>query len=591
MRAFAQTAKASQQTPSAGADNQGRAVFAQEHPVIPHSHRTLGRQVASLSPTSEVREANPERATSTAVGHKFSQIPVHAVARHRILSSPRAPVAACRKYASFEEGRTKADTEHGTVFDKDRGVRQLIGRGETSTATPEASLLRQLRQAYFSGRIDRATALAQASLGVGRSLPATVKTQMNRHFRRDLSFVRVHTDQYSGRAAKALDANAFTTGSDIVFAPGMFRPDTSAGQLRIAHELAHAIQQTGFSVGRQDQLEQQASLAAGFGYPFSQTMSRVAHTIQREPTYPRRSTLDQMVTEARRVLSLTRDPSARDETMRMWSNVSSNFGAVTTGSIARRIWTHIFLRHFTEPQSRGDVESRHPRYLYSHQYGWIDAQHFFGFIDIAEAQSRRNPGNRQRAFEAATAEGRTIEERQQSIRDYVVLQREPARGPMRHMQVRPPNTALFRTPIAAASAVTFAAARAAARVMLRGTQRELYSQLNRRQRAKFFMDSAKSAFTFEDFVSNQLGTRFFFQHGDTINSAPVADRERLFLAALSSFFSGIRVENDQRRLDQLARSLPTIERFEAPKTTEARERERHPELFELPSSASMKKPK
>ena len=454
--------------------------------------------------------------------------------------------------------------------------------GRQQATSPVSSILQQLRQTYFSSQMDRATSLVQRNLGVGRSLPTTVITQMNRHFGRDFSFVRVHTDKFATGATKALDANAFTTGNNIVFAPGMFRPDTQAGQLRLAHELSHVIQQTGNSRSQQNQLEQQASFAAVFGKPYSQNMSRVARTIQREPTYPRRSTSAQMIAEARRVLSLTRDSNSSDDTLRMWSNVSSNFGAVTTGSIARRIWTHIFLRHFTEPQSRGDVESSHPRYLYSHQYGWIDAQHFFGFIDIAEQQSRRHRGNSQAAFDAATAEGLTIEERQQTIRDYVVLQQESARGVTRHMQVRPPNTSLFRSPVAVAGATTYAAARLAATVMLSGTQRELYNQLNRRQRAKFFMDSAKSAFTFEDFVSNQLGTRFFFQYGDAINFAPVADRERLFLTFLSSFFSGIRVENDQRRLDQLAQNLPTIERFEAPKTTEERERQQHPELFQLP---------
>jgi hypothetical protein len=450
------------------------------------------------------------------------------------------------------------------------------------TITPMSPLSQQLKQAYFSGQVDRATSLVQKSLGVGHSLPTTVIAQMNQHFGRNFSSVRVHTDEFATEATKALDANAFTTGRNIAFAPGMFCPDTRSGQLRLAHELAHVIQQTGSSKGQQNQLEQQASFAAVFGKPYIQHMGRVAPTIQREPTYPRRSTSDQMRTEASRVLSLTRDPASSDDTLRMWSNVGTNFDAVTVGSIARRIWTHIFLRHFTEPQSQGDVESSHPRYLYSHQYGWIDAQHFFGFIDIAEAKSQSNPGKRQSAFDAATAEGLSIEENQQRIRDYVILQQEPARDVTRLMQIRPPNTSLFQSPVAVTSAATFAAARIIANRKLSGTQKELYSQLNTRQEAKFFMDSAKSAFTFEDFVSNQLGTRFFFQHGTAINSAPIADRERLFLAYLSSFFSGIRVENDQRILDQLARDLPTIERFEAPKTTEAQERQRHPELFRLP---------
>lgn len=465
--------------------------------------------------------------------------------------------------------------------DAHRSVTQ--DREAQETIDPASSLLPQVRQTYFSGQVAQATSLVRQSLGNGHPLPTAVRSQMNKHFGQDFSSVRIHTDEFSARATRAVDANAFTTGSHIVFAPNMFRPDTPSGRLRLAHELAHVIQQTGASTGLQDELEKQASVAAILGTPYSRHMSRVGTTIQREPTYPRRATNDQMVAEVQRVLSLTRDQNSSDETLRIWSNVSSNFGAVTAGSIARRIWTHIFARHFTEPETRGDVESSHPRYLYSHQYGWIDAQHFFGFIDFAEAQYQSHGSNRQEAFDAATAQGLGIEEDQQLIRDYAIgVYQEASRHPgLRLMQVRPPNTPMFRVPAAAVSNTALLAADIKA-ASLPGAPGELYRQLNSRQRAKFFMDSAKSAFTFEDFVSNQLGTRFFFQHGVSINAAPPANREALFNSALSSFFSSIRVENDQQRLNQLAQNLPTIERFEAPRTTEQQERQRHPDLFRLP---------
>jgi len=461
-----------------------------------------------------------------------------------------------------------------------------VGPARTEKALPEEktpdSVLQQVRQNYFGGQVTQATRLVQQSLGAGQPLPTTVRSEMSKHYGQDFSSVRVHNDEFSAQATRALDANAFTIRNNIVFAPNMFRPDTPSGQLRLAHELAHVVQQTGTSTGQQDDLENQASVAAVFGSTYSRHMSRVGATIQREPTYPRRATNDQMVAEARRVLSLTRDQSSSDETQRMWSNVSSNFGAVTAGSIARRIWTYIFARHFTEPETRGDVESSHPRYLYSYQYGWIDAQHFFGFIDFAEAQYQSHQGNATEAFEAATAQGLEIEENQQLIRDYIIgaYQEASRNRTLRLMQVRPPNTPMFRVPAAAVSSAALMAAHARAS-RLPGAQGELYRMLDPRQRAKFFMDSAKSAFTYEDFVSNQLGTRFFFQHGIPINAAPVADRVSLFMSALSSFFASIRVENDQQRLNQLAQYLPTIERFEAPKTTEAEERRRHPGLFRL----------
>ena len=117
---------------------------------------------------------------------------------------------------------------------------------------------------------------------------------------------------------------------------------------------------------------------------------------------------------------------------------------------------------------------------------------------------------------------------------------------------------------------------------LRGPEGELFRQLDERQQNKMLNDSAMSAWTFEDPTSNQLGIRFFFQHGERINALPEAAREGEFRNALAAFFSSIGVVEDQSELDRLARSLPGRERYEAPHTTEERERAAHPELYRLP---------
>ena len=43
--------------------------------------------------------------------------------------------------------------------------------------------------------------------------------------------------------APEVGALAYTQGTDIHFAPGQFRPDTSCGQHLLGHELAHVVQQ------------------------------------------------------------------------------------------------------------------------------------------------------------------------------------------------------------------------------------------------------------------------------------------------------------------------------------------------------------
>lgn len=393
--------------------------------------------------------------------------------------------------------------------------------------------------------------------------------------------VRIHTDAFAAAAAAALDANAFTVGRDIFFGAGWYQPTQRDGLLRLGHELVHTAQTGGDGRAASDQVGTLERQADGWLAGERSALPRVGPTLLREPTYPRRATGTQVLAEVDRVLALVRDPTSADDTTRMWSNVASNFGGVTTGTIARRIWTNLFLRHFTEPRS--GMESIHPRYFYSSTYGWIDGQHFFGFIDYAERHFV-DLGDRQRAFDAATRHGIQIETEQQLVRDYVVPGASPDPGVLRHLQVRPPNTPLFRAPQATYGAFAGMAASIYAGVRLSGTDGELFAQLDAPQRVKFWSDAAKSAWTYEDIVSDQLGTRFFFAHGPTINALPDSARPAAFRAALVTFFGSIGVENSQSVVDAQARAwgLPGVERFLAPQMDEAENRRRHPDLFTPP---------
>jgi hypothetical protein len=85
----------------------------------------------------------------------------------------------------------------------------------------------------------------RASLGVGRSLDAGVRARMERGFGRSFEAVRVHTDANAAGLATGFRARVFTVGSDIAFGAGEFRPGTLPGDLLIAHEPAHTVQQGG----------------------------------------------------------------------------------------------------------------------------------------------------------------------------------------------------------------------------------------------------------------------------------------------------------------------------------------------------------
>ena len=59
----------------------------------------------------------------------------------------------------------------------------------------------------------------------------------------DLNPVRVHTGDRAAASARAVDARAYTVGSDIVFGANEYAPSTPSGQHLLAHELAHVAQQ------------------------------------------------------------------------------------------------------------------------------------------------------------------------------------------------------------------------------------------------------------------------------------------------------------------------------------------------------------
>ncbi len=72
-----------------------------------------------------------------------------------------------------------------------------------------------------------------------------LESQWSESFGADFSGVRVHTDSEADALNQQLSARAFTTGQDIFFREGEYSPGSDSGRELIAHELTHAVQQTG----------------------------------------------------------------------------------------------------------------------------------------------------------------------------------------------------------------------------------------------------------------------------------------------------------------------------------------------------------
>lgn len=79
----------------------------------------------------------------------------------------------------------------------------------------------------------------------GQPLDAATRTFFEPRFGHDLAHVRVHNDGRAQLAAESVHARAFTVGPHIVFGAGEYVPKSIASRQLLAHEVTHAIQQTG----------------------------------------------------------------------------------------------------------------------------------------------------------------------------------------------------------------------------------------------------------------------------------------------------------------------------------------------------------
>lgn len=81
----------------------------------------------------------------------------------------------------------------------------------------------------------------------GQPLDAGTRAFMEPRFGHDFSHVRLHADERAAESAVAVNALAYTVGSDVVFGPGQYSPGSHAGRRLVAHELAHVVQNGGIS--------------------------------------------------------------------------------------------------------------------------------------------------------------------------------------------------------------------------------------------------------------------------------------------------------------------------------------------------------
>lgn len=121
--------------------------------------------------------------------------------------------------------------------------------GEAAVSTPESAVERDA-DALAGRALHAAPARVEAPADSGSahgprgggSLAPEARSYFEPRFGWDFGRVRVHADDEAATAASAVQARAYTLGSDIVFGAGEYAPATPRGRQLLAHELAHVFQ-------------------------------------------------------------------------------------------------------------------------------------------------------------------------------------------------------------------------------------------------------------------------------------------------------------------------------------------------------------
>jgi Domain of unknown function (DUF4157) len=134
---------------------------------------------------------------------------------------------------------------------------------------------------------NKATGRLIRSAGAG-GLPVALRRSIEQRLGQDLGDVRLHTNSDAAAAAADVEAEAFTTGDDIVLGGNAPRPGTPEGDHLLEHELAHVVQQRRAStviegVSSPHDAAESAADAVAHGAPLSNTGAvHAVHAVQRQ---------------------------------------------------------------------------------------------------------------------------------------------------------------------------------------------------------------------------------------------------------------------------------------------------------------------
>lgn len=159
---------------------------------------------------------------------EFRDLPIYPGVRGRI--QPKLKVSSTKDRYEQDADRIADDVLRQQAPEMGKGVEGNILQTKAGSNQPTKL------SSNFQNRVF-------ALQGGGQPLALSERAFFEPRFSSDFSQVRIHTDSQAAKAARVINAHAFTLGRDIVFGGGEYRPGTSEGNRLLAHELVHVVQQ------------------------------------------------------------------------------------------------------------------------------------------------------------------------------------------------------------------------------------------------------------------------------------------------------------------------------------------------------------
>lgn len=207
-------------------------------------NRAVGRLVQArlkVGPPGDEHEREADR-----VAEQVTRTPVDGGAVQR-----RSPEEAIQRQ-SLEEEQRKRPEEGGAVQPKRASAPPAVRRQATNPEEEErkkrAEEGAEIQAKGEAGGATEPSPEVEAQIGGlsgGQQLPEGLRLDFESRLGQDLSRVRVHTGAQAASSAEAINARAYTSGTDVVFGAGEYAPETREGQKLLAHELTHVVQQGG----------------------------------------------------------------------------------------------------------------------------------------------------------------------------------------------------------------------------------------------------------------------------------------------------------------------------------------------------------